>query len=187
MQTKKIVITGGPSTGKTSVIEKLEAMGYTCIHEVIRAMTLEKKNKEAVVFKSNPIVSVADPMAFNTNILNARKEQYRSVEKLNKDFIFFDRGIPDVLAYMDCFNQSYKNTFTKACKDHPYDLVFIMPPWKEIHVSDEGRFESYEESLQVHDCLLNTYSFLGYDVIDVPKDAVHKRVEFILDRIKALK
>lgn len=150
-------------------------------------MTLEKKDKEAVIFKSNPIVSVADPMAFNTSILNARVSQYHSVEKIDKDFVFFDRGIPDVLAYMDCFKQAYEVTFTKACTNHPYDLVFIMPPWKEIHIADDGRFESYEESLEVHECLLHTYSKLGYDVITVPKQPVIKRVDFILDHIKAIK
>ncbi len=169
------------------MIEKLEAAGYTCLHEVIRLMTLEKKKKEAVVFKSNPIVSVADPMAFNTSILNARVTQYHSVKKTDDNLIFFDRGIPDVLAYMDCFGQAYEDTFTKACTDHPYDLVFLMPPWKEIHTADDGRFESYEESLLVHECLLNTYTKLGYDVISVPKDLVTKRGDFILDRIKTLK
>jgi len=187
LNTKKIVITGGPSTGKTSVIEKLETLGYTCLHEVIRNMTLEKKEgEETVIFKSNPIVSVSDPMAFNTSILKARVEQYNSVEMINKDVVFFDRGIPDVLAYMDCFGQEYYKDFTNTCTDHPYDLILLMPPWKEIHILDNERFESYEESLQVHECLQNTYEKLGYDVITVPKHTVLKRVDFILDRIKAL-
>lgn len=187
LRTKKIVITGGPSTGKTSVIEKLEKAGYTCLHEVIRSMTLEKKETEAVVFKSNPIVSVSDPLTFNTRILNARVEQYHAVKEDDRNFVFLDRGIPDVLAYMDCFEQKYNDTFIKACSDHPYDLVFLMPPWKEIHIVDEGRFETYEEALQVHKCLLHTYIRLGYNVIIVPKDTVQKRVDFILDCLKTLK
>lgn len=150
-------------------------------------MTLEKKEKEAVIFKSNPIVSVEDPMSFNTRILNARVDQYHSVEQIDQNFIFFDRGIPDVLAYMDCFGQAYGESFTQLCANHPYDLVLVMPPWKEIHIADEGRFESYEESLLVHDCLVKMYTKLGYDIITIPKDAVTKRVDFILDLIKELK
>ncbi len=188
MDIKKIVITGGPSTGKTSVIQSLEEKGYLCLHEVIRSMTLEKKKEEGhSAFKSNPIVSVSDPLEFNQRILNARVAQYTSFEQGTKEMVFFDRGIPDVLAYMTCFDQKYSTLFEKACTDHKYDLVFSMPPWKEIHISDNERFETYDESLQINDCLLKTYRHFGYDMHIVPKDNVPKRVDFILDTINSTK
>lgn len=182
MSTKKVVITGGPSTGKTSVIETLENQGFDCLHEVIRAMTQEKKGS-AVEFKSNPIVSVADPMAFNKSILEARIQQCQSIENSEKDVVFFDRGIPDVIAYMDCFGQAYGATFVDACRIYQYDHVFLMPPWKEIHVSDNERFESFEESLEVHKCLLHTYTQLGYAVEIVPKAPIEMRVSFIINAL----
>lgn len=186
MSTKKIVITGGPSTGKTSVIEYLENLGYPCLHEVIRLMTLaQKEEKNDLIFKTNPIVSVADPKEFNQRILNARVAQYVSLNAMDTpEVVFFDRGIPDVLAYMDCFGQEYEADFEKACTDHPYDRVFIMPPWEEIHVSDNERFENYEEGLQVHRCLTNSYTHLGYEVEVVPKMAIAERATYILDSIK---
>jgi len=182
LHTKKVVITGGPSTGKTAVIDTLESEGFTCLHEGIRAMTKEQKG-EAVEFKSNPIVSVADPMAFNQTILEARIQQYQSVSKEEKEVVFFDRGIPDVLAYMDCFGQTYDATFTDACHVHRYNQVFLMPHWKEIHVSDNERFESFEESLKVHACLMHSYAELGYEVIIVPKASIQERVSFILNTL----
>jgi predicted ATPase len=60
-----------------------------------------------------------------------------------------------------------------------------MPPWKEIHISDNERFETYDESLLINDCLLKTYRLFGYDVRIVPKDTVPKRVDFILDTINS--
>lgn len=186
MSIKKIVITGGPSTGKTSVIKYLENLGYPCLHEVIRLMTLEQKEeKNDLVFKTNPIVSVADPKEFNQRILNARVSQYNSLDGIDThESVFFDRGIPDVLAYMDCFGQAYETDFEKACTDHPYDQVFIMPPWREIHVSDNERFENFEESLQVYGCLTHSYTQLGYEVEVVPKMAIAERATYILDSIK---
>ena len=182
MTTKKIVITGGPSTGKTSVINHLEEHGYVCLHEVIRLMTLAKKEEEVeTVFKTNPIVSVSDPAAFNQSILDARIEQYISVGTIEEGTVFFDRGIPDVLAYMDCFNQTYEAAFEEACKNHAYDAVFIMPPWEEIHISDNERFETFEESILVHESLVNCYTRFGYDVQIVPKMGVKERVAYILD------
>lgn len=180
------MITGGPSTGKTSVIQHLEKLGFSCLHEVIRLMTLEKQAEEdETVFKTNPIVSVADPEAFNQRILDARIAQYLSVNDAENDTVFFDRGIPDVLAYMDCFGQHYDSGFEKACREHRYDSIFVMPPWKEIHVSDNERFESFEESLRVHECLVDCYSRFGYQVQLVPKMDIDKRAEFILDHLNA--
>lgn len=188
MNTKRIVITGGPSTGKTAVIEVLQQKGYHCLEEVIRAMTLAKKTEESdVVFESNPIVSVTDPAAFNQMILDARVDQYKSTLKSSDELVFFDRGIPDVLAYMDCFQQEYDESFKNACSTNKYDLIFLMPPWKEIHVVDNERFETYEESLRVNECLENSYTSFGYDVQIVPKDTILNRVNFILDKVKSLK
>ncbi|MGB5361851.1 MAG: ATP-binding protein [Aureibaculum sp.] len=184
MKTSKIVITGGPSTGKTAVIEQLEKDGFYCLHEVIRDMTTEEKTQgEKLEMVSNPIVSVPDPKAFNLKILHARIAQYRSALESPRNMVFFDRGIPDVLAYMDCFQQSYEAEFTLACESHRYDHIFLMPPWKEIHVTDEERFESFEEALQIHDCLANAYENLSYSVTHVPKGSIQERVQFILDQI----
>jgi predicted ATPase len=147
-------------------------------------MTLEKKAEEGqTVFKTNPIVSVADPATFNDRILRARISQFTSVSDALEEKVFFDRGIPDVLAYMDCFGQRYGSAFEKASNDHRYDTIFIMPPWKEIHISDNERFESYEESMQVHECLFDCYTRFGYDVHLVPKMDVIKRADFILDHL----
>lgn len=178
---KKIVVTGGPSTGKTSVIRKLGEMGFFCMEEIIRTMTSERKNE--VSFKSNPIVSVADPLAFNQRILKGRIDQYKTAHGQNAETIFFDRGIPDVLAYMDCFGQDFDADFENMCKAYRYDVVFLMPPWREIHIKDEQRFETYEESLRVNDCLKGTYETYGYKVIEVPKLSVGQRVQFILQNL----
>jgi len=186
LRQKKIVITGGPSTGKTSVINALEAKAYTCLHEVIRLMTAAAKDKDAeLAFKTNPIVSVSDPQAFNQKILEARIQQYESAQEMSNEFIFFDRGIPDVLAYMDCFKQTYDESFVKACQEHRYDFIFLMPPWKDIHSTDTERFESFEESIQVYASLKNSYSEFGYTVIEVPKESIANRVSFILNHVNA--
>ena len=181
---KRIVITGGPSTGKTSVIEQLEKKGFNCLHEVIRSMTSEEKNQgRSLEIISNPIISVPDPMKFNLNILNARIEQFKAAQSNIGELFFFDRGIPDVLAYMDCFEQSYDDIFTNACSHFRYDRVFLMPPWEDIHVLDDERYESFEESLRIHRCLKYSYENHSYEVTQVPKASIGERVEFILEQL----
>ncbi|NNK75292.1 MAG: ATP-binding protein [Maribacter sp.] len=186
LKAKKIVITGGPSTGKTAVIEQLEKEGYYCLHEVIRSMTSEEKNQEVKLkIVSNPIVSVSNPKQFNLQILQARVEQFKTAQKARSEMVFFDRGIPDILAYMDCFKQTYDAIFSDACKNHRYDKIFLMPPWEEIHTTDKERYESFEESLQIHNCLKNSYVQHAYDVTTVPKGTINERIAFIIEQVNA--
>jgi len=183
---KRIVITGGPSTGKTSLINALEKSGHFCFHEVIRLMTLEaKKNGDLSNLNTNPIATVSDPMAFNQKIINARLDQYIEAEATDEPIVFYDRGIPDVLAYMDYFNQPYGTAFSTIASNNRYDTVFLLPIWKEIYVSDSGRFESFDEAKAVHEHLSQTYTNLGYEVIEVPHDSIQNRIEFIINQLDA--
>jgi len=181
---RKIIITGGPSTGKTTIISKLQEKGYYCFPEFIRSITKElREDNNKITFISNPIVSVADPYEFNLQVLNGRIQQYKSFMECDKSFAFFDRGIPDVLAYMDLFGQTYDAPFIKACKDHLYDEIFLLPPWKDIYVSDNERYESFEEAQQIYYYLSKTYTTLGYNYIEVPLDTIENRTNFILSNL----
>lgn len=184
MKTEKIVLTGGPSTGKTSVINALEDMGHLCIHELVRQMTAaEKENDGNQDFVANPILSVQDPVAFNNMLLEGRIEQYKSIAKKDVEVVFFDRGIPDVHSYMNCFGQTYDKAFERPAHDFRYDRVFLMPPWREIYTNDAERFETYEESERIFTALKKTYQKFGYEVISIPKASISERMDFILNMI----
>ncbi len=184
MAKQNIVITGGPSTGKTSIINNLEEQGYFCFPEFIRSITKEaKQNDDSIEMVSNPIVSVSDPYNFNIQLLNGRIDQYKSTLADNLDIVFYDRGIPDVLAYMVFFNQTYDNTFIKACTDHVYEQIFLLPPWKQIYTSDSERYESFDQAQEIYHHLLEIYTNFGYNCIEVPLGTVAERSNFILDTI----
>ncbi|MET1259128.1 ATP-binding protein [Flagellimonas sp. DF-77] len=178
---RKIVVTGAPGTGKTVVIEALEAAGYPCFHEIIRSMTAEAKSagtiKEQV---SNPLAFVDDPYAFNRSLLQGRIDHFLKADKQPDALCFFDRGIPDVLAYMDYFDQAYEPDFTEACETHRYDAVYILPPWKAIYVSDNERLETFEEAEALHEYLMATYTRFGYTPVTVPKTTIENRTDFVL-------
>ncbi|MDU8886368.1 ATP-binding protein [Yeosuana sp. MJ-SS3] len=184
MNSKKIVITGGPGTGKTSVINELKSRGYFCFEEIIRTLTSQAKNEsESSKHFSNPIAFVDDPLLFNTQLLNGRVEQFTQSKVLNYKKSFFDRGIPDVLAYMEFFNQPFDKVFIEACNNHIYTDVFILPPWEAIYISDNERFETFDEALKIHDCLVNVYDNFGYDIKNVPFGSISERANFIIDNI----
>ncbi len=184
MSKKKVVITGAPGTGKTSIIKGLEELGHHCFHEIIRDMTSKAKSEgNAVEFVSNPLVFVDDAHQFNKDLLHGRAEHYKQSLDLETPISFFDRGMPDVLAYMDFFGQSYGDDFIETCRALRYDHIFIVPPWKEIYKEDAERFESFKEAEEIHHALLNTYTGFGYTPLDVPKDSISNRIAFILENL----
>jgi predicted ATPase len=61
-----------------------------------------------------------------------------------------------------------------------------LPPWEEIYVSDEARYENYEQAKLIQNHLIETYKGYEYDLIEVPKDidnnSVYLRQNFELKR-----
>ena len=190
----KIVITGGPGTGKTSIINKLENIGHSVFHESSREII--KKYKElghVQLFLSNPI-------KFSELLLEKRSLQFiQSVEK-NDKFCFFDRGIPDILAYLNykkikgCGLNGFDDDSPKVVQkiyqfclieQFRYDLVFILEPWLEIYKNDEQRYESFDEVVKIDKSIKETYSKLGWKYIIVPKDKLDKRVDFIISKLSS--
>ena len=184
MDPKRIVITGGPGTGKTSIVTQLEYRGFHCFHEIIRTMTLDaKKEGRPEAFVTNPLAFVSDPYVFNQNLLEGRIVQYREATRIMEPFVFYDRGIPDILGYMDYFEQAYEAHFIEACSENRYDHVVLLPPWEEIYVSDNERMESFEEALDIHDRLEAIYVRFGYKPLAVPMGPVEERVTYILNEL----
>lgn len=184
MDFKRIVITGAPGTGKTSIIKSLEDNGYYCFHEIIRTMTLEaKKLQGSDSVLSNPIDFVDDSLAFNRTLLEGRLAQFQEAGNLKNEVFFYDRGTPDVLAYMDYFGQKYGTEFKEVCKQNRYDQVFILPPWEEIYIQDNERLESYPQAVDLHIHLEETYQSFGYEIVEVPFGTIAERLDFIVKRI----
>ena len=70
---KKVVITGGPGTGKTSVIKELIVKGYKCYNEGSRDI-ISKINLKGKTFKS-------DPLMFSDSLYEARNKHYIDSQK----------------------------------------------------------------------------------------------------------
>ncbi|PRZ28234.1 AAA family ATPase [Flavobacterium granuli] len=177
MQKEIIVIIGGPGTGKSTIIDGLTARGFCCYPEISREVTLEAK-KQGI-----EQLFLEKPLLFSELLLEGRKKQYLKALNEPHDVVFIDRGIPDVLAYMHYIGDSYPTSFDTICREHTYSKIFILPSWEEIYVSDEARYENYEQAKLIQNHLVETYQGYGYDLIEVPKDTLDNRILFILDKI----
>lgn len=177
MNTKKIVITGGPGTGKSTLINELIKRGHTCLEEISRQVILDAK-KEGIdqLFLTNPLL-------FSELLLKGRQKQFVEADLFKNETVFFDRGLPDVLAYMDFIGDDCPENFIKTCSHSKYHTVFILKPWEDIYTSDNERYESFDQALEIHNHLVKTYKEYNYKLIDVPFDTVEKRTDFILNTL----
>ena len=174
---QKIVLIGGPGTGKTTIINELVKEGYCCMTEVSRAVIL--KAKEEGIEQ----LFLTEPLLFSEMLLEGREKQYKSAAALQTKIVFFDRGIPDIHAYLDYVKTKYPPYFVKKSKVYKYTKIFHFAPWKEIHTTDNERYESFEEAVKIDAYLVATYSELGYLLIEVPFGSVAERTTFILNAI----
>ncbi len=172
-----IVITGGPGTGKTTIIDALIEQGYACFPEISRQVTLEAK-KQGI-----EQLFLEKPLLFSELLLEGRRKQHQQALVDQAEIVFMDRGIPDILAYMHYIGDSYPAFFDHACREHQYGKVFVLPPWEDIYESDEARYENFEQAKLIFDHLLETYQKYGYKLIEVPRGTVEERIAFILNQL----
>ncbi len=177
MKTKRIVITGGPGSGKTTVVRGLEEKGFRCLHEISREVILaaQKRGIEQLF--------LTDPLLFSRKLLEGRVKQYEEADKLSEKILFYDRGLPDITAYMDYIGTPYPNSFNSACETYKYYRIFLLPPWKEIYTQDNERYETYEEARTIYKYLRQGYEKYGYEVFEVPLSSAEERVDFILNHL----
>lgn len=177
MKANRIVITGAPGTGKSSLIKELEAQGYPCLHEVSREVILQARED------GYEQLFLEKPLLFSELLLKGRVKQYQSAEEFKEKFLFYDRGLHDVVAYLHYVDEKYPEEMQLICNKHRYDFIFILPPWEEIYTSDNERYESFEEANKIHYYLESAYKSYNYNPISVPKGTIEERIAFIIDKL----
>ena len=176
---QKIVIIGGPGTGKSTVLNELISRGYHCKPEISREVIKEAQQRGIEQ------LFLTDPLLFSNMLLEGREKQYKEANNKEVDIVFFDRGIPDAHAYMNYSNTEYPDYFIEKSNQFRYTKVFMLPPWKEIFISDNERYENFEIAQEINDHLIKTYEELGYKIIPVPFGSVKDRTDFIENSLKS--
>lgn len=175
---KTIVVSGGPGSGKTTIINQLSQRGYTCFDEVSRSIIQE--GQEAGIDQ----LFLTDPELFSKKLLKGRIQQYIDAKLVAHPLVFLDRGIPDIVAYMNFKKETSPTSFIEACEKCVYDFVFLLPPWENIYKQDNERYETFEESKAIYENLKNAYLKYGYEVVEVPFGNLIDRVNYILNVVE---
>lgn len=168
------VITGGPGSGKTSLINALSSAGFHHMPEAGRAIIKDQ------VALGRSALPWADRSAFAELMLGWEMRSYREASGLSGP-IFFDRGIPDLIGYLDLCGIAVPHHMVRAAEQWRYNRrVFIAPHWPEIFVCDEERKQSAAEAERTFEAMAKAYTLLAYDLVRIPCVPIAERVEFIL-------
>ncbi|MFT6717574.1 MAG: putative ATPase [Saprospiraceae bacterium] len=171
----RYIITGAPSSGKTTVLNELSN------HNVIFDEAARKVIQEQLQLNSDKVPWLNN-YEFSKLVVS---QQIKDHETPVNSAAFYDRGIPDVIAYLKHYNQNqHLQKFLNYANEYRYaDKVFLMPPWEDIYQTDVERKENFKEAQSINDQLIETYLALNYEIIEVPFVNSKERVKFILDQI----
>ncbi|WP_051663899.1 AAA family ATPase [Dyadobacter crusticola] len=170
---RSIVITGGPGSGKSTLLNALQEQGFRVMQEVSRGLI-----REQVALESTCLPWL-DLNAFAALCLEKMVADFKSADA--NAATFFDRGIPDIVAYLKVGGLEIGPALSAAVRECRYaSTVLIAPPWEAIYVNDEERWQTFEDSAALYEAVFQVYQEAGYELIILPFGTVEERVEFVL-------
>lgn len=174
IKTNWYVITGGPSTGKTTVINLLHKRGYQTTIEHARHYIDTQKNNGKTVEEIRE-----NKRKFQLGVLDMQIEQEKSLSP--KDIVFLDRAIPDDLAYYQFLELDYDKELIEAINNVSYKKIFILD--RLPLVNDYARTEDKTAQKIIHSLITKIYESLPFPVIHVPVLSPEARVDYILENL----
>lgn len=169
------IITGGPGTGKTSLIDELRRRGFAGTVEAGRAIIVDQ------TLIGGRGLETADCALFAELMLAWEMRSYRMAGQESAPAVFFDRGIPELTGYYRMRGMAVPAHVTAAARTFRYrPRVFLAPAWSEIFTTDAERTQDFDDAITGSHAARAAYEDSGYEVISLPLAPVAERADFVL-------
>lgn len=175
--TNWVVITGAPSSGKTSVIEELAKRGYPIQTEIARELIEEAQRHGMTLAEVRGAGYVQE---LQEKILRFKLGRERALD--TQKLVFSDRGVPDSIVYFGLAGLG-RDLAVAASKIFKYRAVFMLD--RLPLVKDGVRSENDAQAENIGAQILSDYRALGYEPVAVPVMPIPARVDFILQKLGA--
>jgi predicted ATPase len=172
------VLTGGPGSGKSTLIEALHEAGFGRAVEAGRGIIQDQVAIEGRALPWN------DPALFAELMLSWDMRSYRIAEQISVR-VFFDRSVVDLAGYFRLIGLPVPEYVRRAAELFRYNRkVFIAPPWEEIFEQDRERKQDFAEAVRTYEAIVAAYGESGYHLVELPRVAIKERVRFVLQTIE---
>lgn len=169
------VITGGPSTGKTTLLAELSRLGYATVPEAARTVI-----DEALVRGRSVEDLRSDEKEFQAMVAQLKERVHKSLDPTTTTF--FDRGMQDTTAYLKYYDFEIDDWINQLMTKSRYKKVFLLEPLAEYQ-KDYARTEDKQFNSSIGDLLEAAYTEYGMQPILVPPKSVQERVDYIMKHI----
>lgn len=176
---RRYIITGGPGTGKTSIINCLSTLGYVVMPEAATDIIEEGQRQN--------IEKPWRAVDYHIKVSALIEERKQEAQNSNTPLIFFDRGHIDGISYIllqkRTLHQEVIDFVQTTMDTHFFDKkVFLIESLGFVQ-QGPARTETLEESLEKAHHLEMNYRALGYEIILIPKGSVFERAKWIIDHV----
>ena len=173
----RVILSGGPGVGKTTLLNELAARGYTVVEESAREFLRERR--------ASGQAPRPEPAEFALELLRRDRAKYEQ-SCSGARFVFFDRCLVESIAMAQeahAITPTESSALLRSLKFH--SRVFILPPWEQIYTLDAERDQDFEHCRRVHEALTAWYLACGYQMHEVLRAPVRSRADQVLQVLAA--
>ena len=177
---RKIVLTGGPWSGKSTLATRLSERGCAVAPEaairVIDALREELGDAPARHWRE------AHAHAFQLRIAVLQEELEAEAMARGAAVVVCDRGLPDGIAYLRLRGHDVPAELTAAARRVRYDQVLLLDTLSDFRSRpDTGRTDDRADSLRLRELLDAIYREHGHEPLPVPELPLEERLDRICD------
>jgi len=197
------VITGGPGTGKSSLIEMLKKYDFYVVPEA--AARIIREEKESKKPKGETIIPehAGRRQEFQKKVFDMHSDDLKKISpEIEKAFL--DRSHVDNVAYCKYYGAPLPEGIMAAIKSSNYKKAYILEQMsKKDYIKTEIRYEGYKTAQKIHAKIYGAYKkYLHGKIVKVPlmidsnikaavlnnsaelDKVIYKRMSYILKDIK---
>jgi predicted ATPase len=165
----RIVITGGPSVGKTTIVSGVAERGFPIVHEFATE-----------IIKEGVFLPWVDRCSFQNEVLRRQCAAEQNLHAADGP-VFLDRGLFDGEAYYIYDKLEIPEIFSQLDASQ-YSLAFLVELLPFFDKTDVRR-ENLEFTREISVVLENCYTSRGVEVVRVPAMSPTERVDFVITEV----
>lgn len=172
---RRAVLTGAPGAGKTTLLDAAAAAGLATSPEVARRILKAPGGME---------LRASDPLGFAEAMAEAHAREFERYGG-HSGPVLFDRGLADVVGFLDVSGLAVPAAVDKACRGLRYaGPILRAPAWAAIYAQDAERIQNWEQAVASDEAVTAAWKRYGYAVVDLPLAGVGERLEFLRSRLQ---